>query len=108
MIRCPSRSISSIDAGPPITNESSSPIPIFCRALEYSSFSGYALDNVSNSAGVAKPALYNLSYSSNALDISSNATFPSVAFSKNIIGLSCCISLIYLISVVIRTNLPPI
>ena len=43
-----------------------------------------------------------------ALDISSNATFPSVAFSKNIIGLSCCISLIYLISVVIRTNLPPI
>ena len=67
VIKWPSLSIISTEAGPPTTTGNSS---IRAAACENSSTSGKALDKVRTSALEAMPALNNLTYSSKALDIS--------------------------------------
>ena len=53
VIRCPSLSTNSTDAGPPTTigSKSSSNIPIFWAAVVYTLLFGKALTNVISSAG---------------------------------------------------------
>ena len=81
VIKCPSLSTISTDAGPPITmGKAAKP----SQAFDNSSLPGKALDKVRISALEAIPALYKRIYSSKALEISCTVVCPT-CFSSRVI-----------------------